>query len=239
MRKTFSGKLDLKVARNNIIKHALKKAKVNEEFINYVQGPSGIILTDLSPFKLEELLSENKSKAAAKPNSIAPIDIVIPKGDTPFAPGPIIGELQAVGVKAKIQGGKIVVLEDSRVVSAGKTISPELASVLARFGVEPFEIGFKLSAALEDGFVYPGEVLHIDEKETLAKITSAYQSALNLSLNAGVINSVTIPYFIRDSHLKALNLAFNAGIYTKETLNFMLAKANSEAQALSSHIPNN
>jgi len=237
MRKTFGDKLDIKVARNNIIKHALKKAKVNEELANYLKGPSGIVLTDLSPFKLEKLFTDNKTKAPAKPGSVSPTNIVIPKGETPFAPGPIIGELQGVGIKAKIQGGKIVVLEDCTVVSAGKVVSPELASVLMRFGIEPVEIRLRLGAALEEGVVYPGEVLHIDERETIAKITSAYQNAINLAFNAKVVNSVTVPYFIRDAQRKAINLAFNAGIYTKETLQFMIAQANREVQALASRVP--
>jgi len=41
---------------------------------------------------------------------------MIPAGDTPFKPGPIIGDLQKVGIKAKIQGGKIVITDDSLVV---------------------------------------------------------------------------------------------------------------------------
>lgn len=237
MRKQFGDKLTIRVSRNNVIKHAIAKAKITEELAGHINGPSGLVFTDLSPFKLEKLIFDNKTNAPAKAGSIAPVDIVIPKGDTPFAPGPIIGELQAVGIKAKIAGGKIVVLKDSPVVSAGEQVSPEVASVLARFGIEPVEIGLHLQAALEGGVVYPGEVLHIDEAETLAKITNAYSSALNLSLKADILNAVTIPYFIRDLHVKAVNLAFNAGVYTKETLKFMIGKAEGEAKALKSLMP--
>jgi large subunit ribosomal protein L10 len=237
MRKKFGEKLEIRIARNNIIKHAIKKAKLNESLGEYLKGPSGLILTELSPFKLEKIISENKTTSPAKPGSISPKDIVIPKGDTPFAPGPIIGELQAVGIKAKIEGGKIVVLQDSTVVKAGEKVSPQLAAVLTRFSIEPIEICLHLHAALEEGFIYPGEVLHIDDNETKLKISSAYRNALNLSLNAKIMNSVTLPYFIRDSHIKALNLAFNSGVYTKETLEFMIGKANSQASALKSRIP--
>lgn len=237
MRKQFGDKLTIRVSRNNVIKHAIAKAKIPEELAGHITGPSGLVFTDLSPFKLEKLLFDNKANAPAKAGSISPIDIVIPKGDTPFAPGPIIGELQAVGIKAKIEGGKIVVLKDSPVVSAGEQVSPEVASVLARFGIEPVEIGLHLQAALEGGVVYPGEVLHIDEAETLAKITNAYASALNVSLNAEILNAVTIPYYVRDLHVKAVNLAFAAGVYTKETLEFMIGKAEVEAKALNSLMP--
>lgn len=237
MRRDLGGQVDVKVARSNIIRHALEKAKRDEALGDYIKGPSAIVLTDVSPFKLDRLISDNTATAPAKAGSVAPKDIVIPAGDTPFAPGPIIGDLQGVGIKAKIAGGKIVVLADSKVVSEGDEISAELASVLTRFGIEPLVIGFNLRAAAEEGLIYPGEVLHIDDKETNARFVSAYQSALNLSLNSGIMNSVTIPYFIRDSHMKAVNLAFNAKLYTKETIEFMVSQANWEAIALKSRLP--
>ncbi|MFH1835436.1 MAG: 50S ribosomal protein L10 [Methanobacteriota archaeon] len=237
MRKNLKDQIEIQVARNNIIKHALSKAKVNEEIGNYLQGPSAVVITELSPFKLEKLLFQNKTSAPARAGSIAPVDIVIPKGDTPFAPGPIIGDLQAVGIKAKIEGGKIVVMRDSIVVQAGEAVSPGLAAVLTRFGLEPFEVGLNLFAALEDGVVYPGDVLHVDVEQTRQKIVTAYNNALNLSIYAGIVNSTTLPHIIRDSYVKAVNLAFNAHIITKETLEFMVSKANSEASALKTHIP--
>lgn len=237
MRKNLKDQIEIQVARNNIIKHALSKAKVNEEIGNYLQGPSAVVITELSPFKLEKLLFQNKTTAPARAGSIAPVDIVIPKGDTPFAPGPIIGDLQAVGIKAKIEGGKIVVMRDSTVVQAGEAVSPGLAAVLTRFGLEPFEMGLNLFAALEEGVVYPGEVLHVDVEQTRQKIVTAYNNALNLSIYAGIVNSTTLPHIIRDSHAKAVNLAFNANIITKETLEFMVSKANSEATALKNRIP--
>ena len=237
MRKSLGDEVEIKVCRNNVIRHALKKSKVAEELGEHLTGPSGIIFTDLSPFKLERNLSKNKTMAPAKAGTLAPTDIVIPKGDTPFAPGPIIGELQGVGIKAKIEGGKIIVIADSPVVSAGEEISTNLASVLARFEIEPIEIGLNLQAAIEDGVVYTGDVLHIDDAETQAKISSAYQSALNLSMYAGILNSTTIPLMVKDAHMKVVNLAFNADIITKETLEAMFGKAGSQAKALSLRIP--
>ena len=45
--------------------------------------------------------------APAKEGQLAPFDIVVPKGPTPFGPGPIIGELQKIGLPAAIEAGKI------------------------------------------------------------------------------------------------------------------------------------
>jgi len=150
IRKSLKDKVELRVARLNLMKRAFKKAGVSG-LESYLTSPLGLIFSkELNVFQLKKLLDNNKSTAPAKPGSVAPNDIVIPKGDTPFAPGPIIGELQNVGIKAAIEGGKIVVKEDSVVAKKGEVISPEVANVLSRFGIEPMKIGFDLKVAFED-----------------------------------------------------------------------------------------
>lgn len=229
MRKSLRGKVDVRVTRNRIIRRALKQAGT-EDLNQYVTGEMGVLTTDeLSPFQLERMLSESRTGAPAKPGQIAPTDIVIPAGDTPFPAGPVIGELQAAGIKARIDKGKIVVSEDSKLVSAGEPISVDVAGVLNRFGIEPFEIGLELFAVREDGIIYPADVLHIDDKETFANFASAHQQALNLAFNATIFTPETTQSFVSQAHWKALSLALAAKIPTKETIESLLAEAGASA----------
>jgi len=236
MRKKLKDDAEIKITRNSIIKHTLEKAKI-EGMNDFVDGPTGIVFTDLNPFKLEKILSQNKVNVPAKPGTTSPKDIIIPKGDTPFAPGPIIGELQGAGIKAKIEGGKIVVTEDSQVASEGEKISEEVAAALSRLGITPIEIGLNLRSAYEDGTIYTPDVLQIDEGKTLSDLTTCHISALNLALNANIINETTLPVFLRDAHTKAVNLAYNTEILNKETIEYFISKANTQAAALSSKMP--
>ncbi len=229
MRTSLRGKVDLRVTRNRIIRRALADAGT-DDLSTYVQGEMGVITTDeLTPFQLERLLSGSRTGAPAKPGQIAPTDIVIPAGDTPFPAGPVIGELQAAGIKARIDKGKIVISEPSKLVAAGDTISVDVASVLNRFGIEPFEIGLELYAAREDGVVYPADILHIDDEETFSKYATAHQQALNLAFNATIFTPQTTESFVRQAHWKALSLALAAKIPTKETIESLLAEAGASA----------
>lgn len=236
MRKGLKGKAELKVTKNSIMKRAFEKTKL-KDLGGHIQGSMGIVFTDLDPFKLNKLMKSTKTTAPAKSGSIANKDIVVPAGDTPFKPGPIIGELQKVGIKAKIEGGKIVVTEDSPVVREGEIISADLANVLTRLGIEPMEIGLKINAAYEDGIIYTGEILKIDEEKTVADLQSAYQQSLNLALNTGIYNSITINLFLRKAFSDAISLAINTEIINKETIEFMLSKANMQMLSLASKIP--
>ena len=56
-----------------------------------MEGQSALIFTDMNPFKLFKILEDSKTPAPAKPGAIAPADIVVPRGDTGSAPGPILG----------------------------------------------------------------------------------------------------------------------------------------------------
>lgn len=232
MRKSLRGKAEIKVAKISVIKKACEKANI-KGLDEDLKGQIGVVMSDSDAFKLSKILRGTKTQAPAKPGSIAEKDIVIPAGDTPFKAGPIIGELQKVGIKAKIQSGKIVVTEDSPVVKKGGVISAELAGVLSRLGVKPVELGLTLQAAYEDGMVYRGDVLNIDTESVIKDIALAQAQALNLALNAEIYNKETIKYFLRKAFTNGISLAISREIVNKETIGALLAKANMQAAALS------
>jgi large subunit ribosomal protein L10 len=237
IRKKLRDNVKLIIVKNSLIALALEKAKV-KELAGRIKGPSGIITTSISPFKLSRLVNSCKIKAPAKAGSVSPCDIVVPKGDTPFPAGPVIGDIQKAGIKAKIQGGKIVVTEDSLVVKKGGIVPAEAAGILARLGITPMDIGLGLNAAYEKGVVYAGDVLSIDEDSTKAGITTAHRNAVNLAFNAGVYTGETVRLFIQKAHTQAVSLAQNAGVVNKETVGFHLSKAEAQAKALNAVIPN-
>jgi len=236
MRKSLKSKAEIRVSKKNLITRAFEKAKLTG-MTKHLNGSLGIIFSDSDPFKLSKIIESGKISAPPKAGSVSPQDIVVPAGDTSLPPGPVIGDLQQAKIKAKIEGGKIVITEDSLVVKEGDVISPEVASALARLGIEPIEIGLQLKAAYEDGTIYTSDVLHIDEAETLERIRTAYANSLNLAMDTGIYNKVTVPLLLSDAHRKALNLATKAEILTKETIKTFLAKASAHASALKSIIP--
>jgi len=233
MRKSLTGKAVLKVSRNNLIKRAFEKAGI-KDMQNYIKGSTGLIFSDLGPFKLKKLLEEGKTSAPIKPGQVAPDDIVVPAGDTPLPPGPVISELQGSGIKAKIEGGKIVITEDS--LAAKKGISPQLASILTRLGIEPMEIYLKLMAVYENGLIYTPDILDIDEAQVISDMEKAYKNAMNLALNAGIYNKYTVEILMRNAFNNAMNLALNSEIINRDTIKSILSKANQQMLSLRSII---
>lgn len=238
MRDILRGKAEIKVSRRVLLRIAIEKASEDEpeleELTSYLKGPSALIFTKMNPFKLWKFLKENRTSAPAKIGMKSPRDIVIPEGETNFSPGPVISELQQAGVKARIEAGKVVVREDSKIVEEGEPISPEVAGVLSRFDIEPREIGFELRAAYADGTVFPGDMLVVDEEETFRNIQTAYMNYLNLSFTVGFPTRQNVSMFLGQSYSRAYNLALNASVFTSRTMPHFLGRASSEMLGLAS-----
>ncbi len=239
IRAQLRGDVLIRMSKKRLIKLALEKAKREDKILrlkDYLKGQPALILTKLNPFKLYKILEKNKSPAPAKPNMVAPKDIVVPKGETPFAPGPILTELQAVGIPTKVEKGKVVVTKDVVVAKKGEVISEQLANVLNRLGIEPMEVGLNLLAAYEDGIIYTPEVLAVDSNKVMQDFIEAYRRAVNLSVNSGYLTKETAPVALAKAFIEARMLAINATIFEKDVMPDILAKAHMQMLSVASRL---
>ncbi len=231
MRDKLRGKALLRVSRNTLIELAIKKAAKDlgkpelEKLLDYIQGGAGILATEMNPFKLYKLLEESKTPAPAKAGVPVPHDVTIPAGPTSIAPGPLVGEMQALGIPARIEKGKVSIQKDYTVLKAGEVITEQLARILNALGIEPLEVGLNLLAAYEDGIVYTPDVLAIDESEYISMIQRAYTYAFNLSVNTAYPTKQTIEAIIGKAFLGAKSVAVEAGYITKETVEDIIGRA--------------
>ncbi len=204
----------IKVTKKSLIARALEIAKSSksgiEKLEQFLHGIPAMVFSNLDSFKLSKTLDKNKTPAPAKPGQIANEDIIVNAGETPFTPGPIIGELGQLGIKTSVEGGKIVIKEDKLLVKAGETINDKAAALLAKLGIQPMKIGINLVATFEDGTIYKQDVLKIDEARYFEMIKQAYANALNLSIN------IAYP--------------------TKENIKLLILKASAEEKSLFSKI---
>ncbi len=238
MRRTLKDSAVLKMSRKTLMSLALNDCdKENIETLEeHMDGQPALIFTNMNPFKLYKILEGSKTAAPAKAGSIAPEDIVVPKGDTAFKPGPVLGELQKIGIPAKIEKGKIVITSDKTIVEAGEAIPRDVASILTRLEIFPLEVGIDLRAAYEDQTVYTSDILTIDEEETLADIQKAFTRALNLSVNAVIFTKEAVPVLLQKAATQSLNLALNAEILTSKTRDILLAKAYAQMLSVASEV---
>jgi len=240
LRQKLRGEAKLIVAKNTLIRLALQKAAGLkpgvEKLCDYVRGQTCLILTEKSPFELNRILAKSRTKAPARPGSVAAADIVIPAGETDLPPGPVVGELQRAGIKARIQAGKVVVTEDCRLLKAGDVITKEISEVLAKFGILPVELGLRMRAAFEQGMVYAGEVLEIDEEKVMSELGKAITAGFCLSLNAGYPTALTVGIMLAEAERKAIGLAVACRFPVDKAIPSLIAVAFGEMLSLARRV---
>jgi len=241
MRKNLRGDVAIQVAKKNLIELAIKSQAKDkpglEQLIPLMNGQSAVIAAKMNPFKLYRILELAKTKAAAKGGEIAPEDIEVRAGETPFKPGPIVGELQKAGIPAAIAEGKVIIKSDKTLVKAGDRIPAALAPVLAKLEIFPLTVGVDLKAVYEDGTIYTGSVLAIDPVQYQNNVRLAAAGSLAVALEIGYATKYTIKPMIAKAARGAMAVALETGTITKDTAGPVLGKAFREMLAVASKVP--
>jgi large subunit ribosomal protein L10 len=236
MRTNLQSFAEIRSSKNSLIFRALdeaeKKVKGISNLKDYVTGQTAILATDINPFRLFSKIKKTRTNAPAKGGEIASSDIEIKAGDTPFKPGPIVGDLQKVGIPAAIKEGKVVIKKDIVLIKTGEKISKEIAQMLTRLEIFPIEIGMSIQSIFEQGSIYKPNILDIDLDEFLFNFKKASNNAYNLAIETSWINTQTIEPLLHKAYAKAFALAVDRGIINKNTINHLISKAHSSMISL-------
>src|SRR3989338_440907 len=229
MRAELRGRVVLFMTKKTLMKAALEKIKADKKGIEaleeYFDGMPALIFTKDSPFKLSRILRKSKTPAPAKPGQIAPNDIIVPKGPTPFAPGPVISELSSAGLKVGVESGKVAVKEDTVVARKGDKITRKVAEVLARLGIKPMEVGLGLMVAYENGTLYQKEILDVDEQQYISNVSLAALQGFNLAFNITYVTKDNEKLLIGKAFNDAKALGLSQNIIDSGIIDVLLAKA--------------
>ncbi|MEI6796629.1 MAG: 50S ribosomal protein L10 [Methanomassiliicoccales archaeon] len=240
MRQGLRAHASLVMTRNTLMQLAITDAAKRrpglESLLADLGGQCAIVSTDMNPFKLFRQMEATKSPSAAKAGDLAPEDIVIKAGDTPFKPGPIVGELQKVGIPAGIEGGKIVIKKDKLLVAKGMPFSEELCKVLPKLEILPMTVGMDLRAAFENGIVYKKDVLDVPEDYYTSMLGLGFQSALGLSMTIAYVAPETIVPLMSKAYREASALSMEIAYPTKDNISQLLAKADAQMRVLSDKV---
>jgi large subunit ribosomal protein L10 len=237
MRGALRGSVELRMARRRLLAMALESSGNGaEKLVERLSGMPALLFTKDNPFRLYKVIQKNKSSAPAKAGQTAPNDIVIPAGPTPFAPGPVIGELGAIGLKTGVEDGKVAIKEDSVVCKRGDVISGPIADVLKRLGIEPMEVGLNLTSVFEDGVVFDASTLAIDEDAFAAQLQDGISSARNLAVEAAYPVAEVVEILVQKAFREAKALALESGVVSKDIIEELLGKGERAAAALHAEV---
>jgi large subunit ribosomal protein L10 len=230
-KKNLADKVYMRVVKNTLMKLAIENCKEKPELnklLDHLEGSNVYLFTDLSPFRLALILKKGKVKTTAKSGDIAAFDVIVPAGNTGQPPGPIISQLNAVGLPTRIESGSVWINKDTLVVRKGEAISERLASVLSKLGIKPVEAGLAMKVAYDEGLIITQDQLQVDVNQTEQNIQNAHSNAFLLSLSIAYPTSENIVILLQIAHHEAYSLSLNAALPTKETIADLIRKAHAE-----------
>lgn len=235
IRKKFRNEIKILIIKNKVARRAFERVTDVQNLENIsraLEGQCALMFTNISPFKLNLILNENKVFLSAKGGDIATKDITIPSGNTGITPGPVLSEFKEANVPTKIEQGSIWVSKDTVIAKPGIVISQKLASLMSKLNIKPIEAGISIHSAIAESLFLNETDLKIDLNEYRNELQNSYLSAVSLSIEAEYITTETVKPLISRAQYSALALAKESEYLSTDTTSFVLAAAQVKAQII-------
>jgi len=218
IKKSLRGKAEVVVAKKSIVIRAI--ASVEKGALQNLKEQIGadicLMFSELDAYELAGILIESQSASKAKAGDIMPEDIDVEAGPTELMPGPAISELGAVGLKVKVENGKLAVAQNATIAKEGDVIDDKVASVMGKLNITPMKVGFIPVAAYDgkDDAVYTN--IKIDKEGALETLREAIGKAFGFAVNIDYVNEQTVKFFIAKACLEEKALSAKIGEEPKE-----------------------
>ena len=235
MRAGLRSSMNIQVAKKRLMKLAWEAtgndfSDLEELYASAVQP--ALVQTDMNSFEVFTQLKKTEAGRAAKPGDVAPHDIIVEKMDTGMPPGPIVGELNSVGIPAKIVKGSVEIQKQVTILKEGEEFEGDLGLMLSKIGINPIVTGLRLCGTIEDGTTFKPDTLDIDYEQFESDLISFGAGAYNLACNIRWFTTQTTPTLLSKASGEALAVALEAAIVTADTLPHFIGRANRGAIGL-------
>ena len=222
------------MGKNTMVRRALRLGATEnpqyEKLMEVVKGNVGFVFTKGELKSIRDKILANRVKAPAKAGAVAPVDVIVPAGNTGMEPGKT-SFFQALGIPTKIARGTIEIVNDVPVIRAGNKVGASEATLLNMLNISPFTYGMSITSVYDMGTVFPPSVLDIDPSQFVQKLSAGATTIAAISLALGYANKASIPVieknadvFIRLGARKVAALSFALGVPTKASVPHVLVK---------------
>ncbi len=236
LRQRLYGIATVKMFKNNLLLLALKEmgyANV-DEFSKFLTGSNIAIFTNLNPFEIKLLLDKISMPMRARPGDKIDREIVVPPMRTELKPGPIMSLFGKLKIPIQVRDGVIWIAKEATIARPGDIVTPELASLFDKLGIEPNFIKVNIKVAFERGIVIPAEKLHIDIEAYRNEFVKGVRDAINVASEIVIPLPEIVKISISKAFIRALRILAETGIISKEYAPIVFMNALSKALYLAS-----
>lgn len=162
------------------------------------RGNVGFVFTNGDLGEVRSVLESNVRPAPARVGSLAPVNVVVPKGPTGCDPGQT-AFFQTLQISTKIAKGQIEIVNDVNLVNAGEKVNASQAALLKKLDINPFTYGLILKSVYDNGSLFDAKVLDITDDVLSFKFGEALSLVSSLSLVLGYPTAASVPHSVANA----------------------------------------
>jgi len=186
VRVMIRGRGKILMGKNTIIRKVLRQEAEKgtpgcAALLPLVRLNIGFVFSNGSLADIRKEILEEKEPAAAKTGVLAPMDVFIPAGPTGLDPGQT-SFFQALNIATKITRGAIEITSKVHIAKMGEKVTASAVALMNKMSIRPFFYRINCCHVMENGSVYPADVLDIDPAMLEAKFRRGVRSLAAVSL---------------------------------------------------------
>ncbi|KAG4920247.1 hypothetical protein AAZX31_18G028900 [Glycine max] len=200
------------MGKNTMMKRTIKihaQNTGNTTILNLIPllvGNVGLIFTKGDVKEVKEVVSKYKVAAPARVGLVAPIDVVVPPGNTGLDPSQT-SFFQVLNIPTKINKGTVEIITPVELIMKGDKVGSSEAALLSKLAIRPFSYGLAVVSVYENGSVFSPEVLDLTEDDLVVKFAEGVCMVSSLSLAISYPSIAAAPHMFVNSYKNILAVA--------------------------------
>ncbi|GAB2288397.1 60s acidic ribosomal protein P2 [Dionaea muscipula] len=200
------------MGKNTMMKRSIRihaEKTGNNAFLNLIPclvGNVGLIFTKGDLKEVTEEVAKYKVGAPARVGLIAPIDVVVPPGNTGLDPSQT-SFFQVLNIPTKINKGTVEIITPVELIKKGDKVGSSEAALLAKLGIRPFSYGLNILSVYDSGSVFSPEVLDLTEDDLIGKFAAGVSVVTALSLAISYPALAAAPHMFINAYKNVLAIA--------------------------------
>ena len=212
IRKGLRGDSVVLMGKNTMMKRSIRlhaEKTGNQAFLNLIPllvGNVGLIFTRGDLKEVSEEVAKYKVGAPARVGLVAPIDVIVPPGNTGLDPSQT-SFFQVLNIPTKINKGTVEIITPVELIRKGDKVGSSEAALLAKLGIRPFSYGLVVLSFYDNGSVFSPEVLDLTEEDLMEKFAAGVSMVTSLSLAISYPTLAAAPHMFVNAYKNVLSVA--------------------------------
>ncbi|KGN65800.1 60S acidic ribosomal protein P0 [Cucumis sativus] len=212
IRKGLRGDSIILMGKNTMMKRSIRIHSENTgntavtNLLPHLVGNVGLIFTKGDLKEVKEEVAKYKVGAPARVGLVAPIDVIVPPGNTGLDPSQT-SFFQVLNIPTKINKGTVEIITPVELIKKGDKVGSSEAALLSKLGIRPFSYGLIVVSVYDNGSVFSPAVLDLSEEDLLEKFLAGVSMVASLSLAVSFPTLAAAPHMLINAYKNALAIA--------------------------------